>query len=111
MAAAASANKKLIQFLVITLIAVIIALVPAPEGLEQVAMRYTGIFVWLILSMSFRVFPEYLIVLIALSAMLVFKVGKAEEVFAQFTSATLWQIITILALASAIQKTTFSPAL
>ncbi|MFY9499840.1 MAG: SLC13 family permease [bacterium] len=106
MAAAASANKKLIQFLVITLIAVIIALVPAPEGLEQVAMRYTGIFVWLILSMSFRVFPEYLIVLIALSAMLVFKVGKAEEVFAQFTSATLWQIITILALASAIQKTT-----
>ncbi len=99
-------KKTLIQFCVASAIALAIGFIPAPLGLEQVAMRYLGIFVWLILLMSFRVFPEYLSVLFTLAALLVFRVGTAAEVFSQFSSATLWQIITILALASAIQKTT-----
>lgn len=106
MTATAISKKQLIQLLVATIIAVAIALVPAPEGLEQVSMRYIGIFAWLILLMSFKVFPEYLSVLLTLSALLVFRIGSAAEVFSQFASGTLWQIITILALASAIQKTT-----
>ena len=99
-------RKKLIQLGIGTAIAIAIALIPAPVGLEQVAMRYLGIFAWLIFLMSFRIFPEYLLVLFTLSALLVFRVGTAEEVFSQFNSATLWQIITILALSSAISKTT-----
>lgn len=101
-----TSKKTLIKLCIATVIAIAIAFIPAPALLEQVAMRYVGIFAWLILLMSFRVFQEYLSVLFTLSALLVFRVGTATEVFSQFASPTLWQIITILALASAIQKTT-----
>jgi len=101
-----TSRNKLIQLCIATIIAISIAFIPAPDGLEQVVMRYGGIFIWLIFLMSFRIFSEYLSVLFTLSALLVFRVGTASEVFSQFSSPTLWQIITILALASAIQKTT-----
>lgn len=99
-------KKSLIKLIIATAIAVAVAMIPAPAGLEPVAMTFIGIFVWLILLMSFRIFPEYISVLLTLFALLAFKVGSAEAVFGQFTSSTLWSIITILALAAAIQKTT-----
>lgn len=99
-------KKSLIKLIIATAIAVAVAMIPAPTGLEPVAMTFIGIFVWLILLMSFRIFPEYISVLLTLFALLAFKVGSAETVFSQFTSSTLWSIITILALAAAIQKTT-----
>lgn len=104
---AATINKKsLIKLIISTAIAFAVSQIPAPAGLEPVAMTFIGVFVWLILLMSLRIFPEYISVLLTLFALLAFKVGSAEAVFSQFTSSTLWNIIAILALASAIQKTT-----
>lgn len=104
---AATINKKsLIKLIISTAIAFAVSQIPAPAGLEPVAMTFIGVFIWLILLMSLRIFPEYISVLLTLFALLAFKVGSAEAVFSQFTSSTLWNIIAILALASAIQKTT-----
>ena len=104
--AATISKKKIILFIVSIVLAVGIAFIPTPEVMHPLGMRFVAIFMWLILLMTFKIFEEYLSVLFMLTALLAFRIAEPSYIFSQFTSATFWQILTILALAAAVRKTT-----
>ena len=100
-------NKKtaaaVIKFLVSVTAGVLIAVVPQPAGALTVeGLRFLGILIAMVLLMVFKVFPDPVTVLIALTACIAFGVAEAPTCFSGFTSTTVWMAVGLIGFATGI---------
>lgn len=97
--------KTLVKIVIPALIGFAIAMVPPPEGLETAAMIYMGIFACSIIWLVLDVISDYVVVIIAMSAFVVFNVADLTTAFAPFAQSTVWLVIGAFAISGVIAKT------
>ncbi|HBT95447.1 MAG TPA: hypothetical protein DEB24_04880 [Coriobacteriia bacterium] len=86
------------------LIGIGIAFITPPEGLERPAMIYMGIFVCTIIWLVLDVIADYIAVILALSAFVVFNVTDLKTAFAPFADSSVWLVIGAFAISAVIAK-------
>lgn len=109
--------KRVVKFLVPIIVAVVIAMIPAPQGLVDATtakgltgfqgMAFIGIFVMIIVWLILQVMPGYLAIMVGLAAMLACGVGGQGgwyTVWKQFSGSTVWTVVAVIALAFGIKK-------
>ncbi len=87
------------------LVALLIGVAPAPEGLTQQAMIYVGIFVCVVAWLVVRAVPDWAAFLTAIAAYVVFGLAKFSEVFASFADSTIWVLFGAFGISTVIAKT------
>ncbi|MDR7545202.1 MAG: DASS family sodium-coupled anion symporter [Armatimonadota bacterium] len=103
-------NRQLSRALVPIVVAIVIALIPAPSGLEPSAWRYFALFVGVILGLILEPVPAALIGMIGvtLGALLGLVTPKPADAvrwaLSGFTDTTVWLIFTAYMLALGYQK-------
>ena len=96
---------KGLKIIVPLVAAVIIGVIPAPEGLTQPAMIYAGIFVCVVAWLVVRAVPDWAAFLAAIAAYVVFGLAKFPEVFASFADGTIWVLFGAFGISTVIAKT------
>ncbi len=96
---------KIGKEILMVLAGLLVALLPAPEGLSQNAMTFLGIFVWAVLNWALPVMPSYVSGLLMLLLAVVFHIVPFKTAFSAFAGSTTWLIIGVLSLGSAVNKT------
>ena len=97
-------KKQWIGLAVGTALGIAIALIPAPAGLDQQAMKFMGIFAAFLVWMIMRVGPEHICALVALSLLVITGAADLKTVLAPFSGSTVWLIIAGFGLAGALTK-------
>jgi DASS family divalent anion:Na+ symporter len=97
-------KKQIIGLVVGALIMISISFIPAPEGLEPVAMRFLGIFIGFLVWMVMGVAPDFVVVLLAIAILLITKTVDFKTAFAPFGQTTTWLIIAGFGMAAALTK-------
>lgn len=95
-------NKKSISVIISLLAAVVISILPPPEGLAPEAMRFLGIFVGGIILLITAVVDNWVAALLMGAALVLTKVTNLNGVFAQFSQSTPWSLVMIFAFAAGI---------
>lgn len=96
-------NKKrylIIAFAVV--LAVVIALLPAPEGLTSVSMRFLGIFIAGLILVISNAVPDWIAFMSVAAFLVLAKVTDTATVFAQFHGGTIWLLIMVFSFAAGI---------
>ena len=96
---------KGLKIIVPLVAAVVIGVIPAPEGLTQPAMIYAGIFVCVVAWLVVRAVPDWAAFLAAIAAYVVFGLAKFPEVFASFADGTIWVLFGAFGISTVIAKT------
>lgn len=97
--------KKGLKIAIPLLAAVLISVIPAPEGLTQPAMIYAGIFVCVVAWLIVRAVPDWAAFLVAIAAYVVFGLAKFSDVFASFSDSTIWVLFGAFGISTVIAKT------
>lgn len=84
---------------------VIVALIPPPEGLTPVSMKFIGLFLWTVLNWSIPVMPSFITGLLLMIASVLFGIVPFKTAFSPFASSTVWLIIGAFVLGNAVSKT------
>lgn len=87
--------KKLVLGIVGVVVGLVIAFIPAPEGLTQDAMHVVGILVWAIFFWIGKVLPEAVTAMV-MSTLFVILGGKEvtmTQAFNAFSGSTIWLVI------------------
>lgn len=93
---------KLIVFAMASILGVVIALLPPPEGLGPEAMRFLGVFIWWIAMMCIELIPTYMSSLAACALCVAVGAGTASQAFGSFGSTTCWLLIGAFGLAGGL---------
>lgn len=96
--------KKVLQIAVPLVVGVIIAMLQPPAGLETAAMIYMGIFVCAILWLVFGVVSDYVVVVLAMAAFVVFNVTDLTTAFAPFAQSSVWLVIGAFGISAVVAK-------
>jgi DASS family divalent anion:Na+ symporter len=81
---------------------ILIAYIPAPEGLSPEAMRGLGVITWAIIFWIFNVLPEYVVALLMCSGWVLFGVAPFNVAFSQFSNPNWWLLIGALGIGVAL---------
>ena len=96
--------KKTLKILIPLIVGVIIAFIPAPEGLDVFSMRFMGIFVCALLWMVLKALPDHITVLLAMTASVFFGVGAVSNAYSYFASSTIWLLVGAFGIGAAINS-------
>lgn len=96
--------KKLIKIIIPVIIGIIIAFLPAPEGLDATAMRFMGVFVCAIIWMVLGALAYHVVVLIAMTANVFFGIATVEGSYSYFATSTIWLLIGAFGISAAINQ-------
>lgn len=94
--------KSLLIVVLAFVVGGVIANIPAPAGLDSVAMTYMGIFVGMIILLVTNAIPSWASSLGALAMMVVCHVGTIPQVFSAFSGTIVWLIIAVYAFSTAV---------
>ncbi|BAK44923.1 SLC13 family permease [Eggerthella sp. YY7918] len=97
-------KKKAAGLAVGAIVGIALALLPAPEGLNAVSMRFFGIFAAFIIWMLTGAAPMHVCALVTMVLLIVAGVADFATVFAPFAGTTVWLIIAGFGLAGALVK-------
>ena len=96
-------NKKKTIFMTIALFAAImISILPAPEGLNATSMRFLGIFIAGIFLLVTNTVEDYVAFMFVAIALILTRVASFGTVFSQFATSTPWMLIMVFAFAAGI---------
>lgn len=98
-------KKQLFEETAMILAGVFVAFLPPPAGLEPKAMTFLGIFLWAILNWVVTVLPAFIVGLLIMIANVLFHVVPFKVAFSSFSGTTVWLIIGVFILGSAVSKT------
>ncbi len=98
-------TKSILKEIAIIIPCAIVFFFPPPAGLSPLAMKFIALFLWTILNWSIPIIPTFVVGLLFLTFSALFKVVSFKVAFSPFSSSTVWLIISVLALGSAVSKT------
>lgn len=97
--------KKWISIIVPMILAVIIGTMTPPGELTREAMIYMGIFLCAIIWLVLDVIPDYIVVMLAMSLFVVFKVTPISSAFSPFAGSSVWLVIGAFGISAVVGKT------
>lgn len=98
-------TKRLIVFILGLLIGIIIMfMIPVPSGLTRDAMIGGGIFICCIVWLSGEVFPNYVTMLVMISAWIISGVMPFNAAFSSFAGTSFWLLVGAMAIGAAATK-------
>ena len=95
---------KAAKFFIPAIVALIIAFIPAPEGLTFQGMVFIGVFLCVVAWMILAAVPDFIALFIGLSVLIIAGCGSWAQVFAQFSGSTMWTVVAVFAIAAAVKK-------
>lgn len=98
-------KKKLLHGAIAAIIAVAISLITPPEGISPESMRFAGIFIGVIYLLFINVFPDYVVGILGLCLICVFKAAPFPDVWGGLCSSTFLLIAAAIGLGMAVIKT------
>ncbi len=99
------ATRKKIMFEVLAvLVGFAIALIPAPEGLQQNAMWTMGLLLWAIINWVTNAIPDFVCVFIMCSAWVLLEIVPFPTAFGSFSGTTVWLLIAAMGIGAAVTK-------
>lgn len=103
-----STNKVILIKIFVCLLgialALYIALLEPPDPLNVNSMRLLGIFACAVIWLMVNLIPDFVVIIAALAAIVMAKVGTNAQVFATFTSDTTWLLIGALSIGAGLSK-------
>lgn len=98
-------SKKQLGYEAISIIiAIIIASLPVPAGLDKSGLLALAILAWAVLNWIFNTMADFVVVLIMCSAFVIFNVAPFEVAFSAFSGTTYWLLLGALGLGVAVVK-------
>ena len=98
-------KKKLIKiciFVIVSAIAIILAVVEPFAGLEKKGMIFLGIFVWWVVMMILELIPTHMSTIAALVLSVATGCGTTGDAFGAFAGTTVWLLIGAFGLATSL---------
>lgn len=95
---------KIIAFLIASVLAVVLAVIPPFAGLEKKGMIFLGIFIWWVVMMVIELIPTHMSTLAALVLAVACGCGSTGEAFSAFSGTTVWLLIGAFGLATALSN-------
>lgn len=86
-------------------IAAIFFMISPFKGLEAPAMRYMGIFIGMIIILIANALPDAVTIILALTALTVFRVDTQAAIWSSFGGTVVWLMIPAFAIGTAVAKT------
>jgi DASS family divalent anion:Na+ symporter len=84
-----------------TLLAIYIAFLKPPDGLNEVAMRASAVLIWAVCFLILDVIPEYVTGMLMCTLWSVFKIVPFEKAFANFANSNWWIMVGAFGLGAA----------
>lgn len=97
-------QKTYLKELITIAVALLIAFLPPPAGLEQNAMIFMGILIWAILNWFLNTMPTYASGLIMLAMFALTGLTSFQSAFAPFATSVVWLILAVLLIGTAVSK-------
>lgn len=97
-------TSRILKFAIPAIVGIIIAFIPAPEGLTTSGMVYIGTFLCVIAWMILKAMPDFIAILVGLAALLLAGCGDWYTVMQQFSGSTMWTVVAVFAIASAVKR-------
>lgn len=94
----------LIKILISVVIGIVIAVLPAPNGLTPEIMRFLGVFVAMIVALLTGAAPNWLVTITCCMVMILLKLTTINEILANFSSNNIWMPLAIVAFAGCLAK-------
>jgi Di- and tricarboxylate transporters len=85
-------------------IGVIIAFIPAPEGLTVESMRWLGIFLGMIAALLLQVAQMWAITNFAALTCIAVKLGSFSTFYGEFAGSTIWMLLAVIAMAGVLAQ-------
>ncbi len=82
----------------------VIAFVPAPDGLQQNAMYIMGLLIWAIINWMTNVIPDFVCVFIMCCAWVLLDIVPFSTAFGSFSGTTVWLLIAAMGIGAAVTK-------
>lgn len=95
-------KKRLIFFVIAVAIGILIGNITPPEGLTVEAMKFGGIFIAVLVLLISQVFPDWTVMLAAMSLLPLLGIRTFSESFSGWSGSTMWLVIMVFALACGI---------
>lgn len=100
-------RNKLIIFAVVTVLAIVLAVIEPFAGLDRKGMIFLGIFIWWLMMMIVELIPAYMSCLAALMIAVAAKCGDTATALNAFAGTTVWLLIGAFGLATALVNSGF----
>lgn len=95
---------KIVIFALVSILAIVLALIPPFSGLEQTGMIFLGIFIWWVVMMVLELIPTHMSSIIALVLAVATGCGTTAVAFSAFSGTTVWLLIGAFGLATSISN-------
>lgn len=82
----------------------LIALIPAPQGLEQNAMWTMGLLIWAIINWVTNAIPDFVCVFIMCCTWVLLGIVPFGTAFGSFSGTTVWLLIAAMGIGAAVTK-------
>ena len=92
------------KVLITIVLAVVIALLPPPDGLTPEIMRYIGIFFAMIFGMVIDAAPNWAVTTFCAIAMVGFKVTSLGNVMKNYSASFVWMLIAVMGFAGCVAQ-------
>jgi DASS family divalent anion:Na+ symporter len=96
--------KKVIHASIGLLLFLAVKMLPHPEMLTPQAMTYMAIFLCVIFFLVLDTVPDYLVVIFALSAFVIFGIADLKTAFAPFAQSTVWLLVGAFGIGASVTK-------
>lgn len=100
----AEVQKKLVFEAIAIATGLIVAFIPAPNGLEQNAMKVLGLLVWAIVNWVSKAIPDFAAIFIMCCGWVILGVVPFAAAFGSFAGTTVWLLIGALGIGIAVTK-------
>lgn len=95
---------KIVVFVLVSILAIVLALIPPFSGLEKQGMVFLGIFVWWVVMMVLELIPTHMSTLAALVLAVATQCGTTAVAFSAFSGTTVWLLVGAFGLATSISN-------
>ena len=97
-------QKKLLWEGIAVALGLIIAFIPAPQGLEQNAMWTLGLLIWAIVNWVSNAIPDFVCIFIMCCTWVLMGIVPFTTAFNSFSGTTVWLLIAAMGIGAAVTK-------
>lgn len=98
------AEIHLVKLLISVAVGIVLALLPAPEGLTPEIMKFLGVFAAMIAALLTNAVPNWLVTTTCCMVMILLKLTKINVIMGNFSSNNIWMPLSIVGFAGCLAK-------
>jgi len=101
---APKSEVHLIKAAIAIVVGVVVALIPAPEGLTPEIMKFVGVFIAMIVALLTQAAPNWMVTIAASMAMIFLGLAKIQVILLNFSKNNIWLPMAIIGFATCLER-------